>query len=178
MSRTYITYRLEVEEEGLACVAQDSEFPAEDFIIAWPPSLEGLEEPDYSEVKDLLVEGILAELNDRGLILTGHFAELAHAVYVRIAPGGPVVHPATFEVYEADSLRPEPKDSDHPMYETLMSTLAFSEKTGYGFAAREASHFAPEADRAEDHVIIILRGEQARQARPVLSALVDLLNER
>jgi hypothetical protein len=106
MSQQYITYRLDLDSDMLRCYA-DSPRPV-DFFVPWPECVTGDEEPtesDLSEAKDIITEGILKQLNARGLILVGDFPALMHLVYVAIAPGGGFVHPLTFEVQEASSFR-------------------------------------------------------------------------
>lgn len=67
---------------------------------------------------------------------------------------------------------------EHVHGEHVMNALLAADTTGVGLYARQASEFAPEADRAEDLVCVVLSGQRAVElGRKTLTEVADLVRE-
>lgn len=66
-------------------------------------------------------------------------------------------------------------ETPHMFLDEADNVLKAAERMGVGVFARQASEFAPDGDRAQDTVIVILRGECARLGRDALIAVADLV---
>lgn len=165
-----VTYTLEADCDVLRCTTEDAR-PI-DFFIDWPSWLRELEDEPTDEqlqvLTDEVVGAIVEKLRRMGANLVDVYEhQLRHIVYLSVAPGGAIAHPLRFEVEFTDQL---PSD----ITKEATEAAAFARKHGWSLWASQASDFAPAVDRADDYVIVVLRGEHARAGREALNAVVDL----
>lgn len=62
--------------------------------------------------------------------------------------------------------------------EQALNALEFAEQVGVGVFARQTSEFAPGYERELDTVVVVLRGQAARDGRAALVAVADLVGNR